>query len=106
MERMGNNRRKIELLLVDDTLFLKGSVNYDTVMLTYEQGLSFMQSMKKIQVDFTELEKSDSSILALLIEWIRWVRKKNQTITFFNIPKFVQDLSKACGVNFGLMTRD
>lgn len=89
----------VKLQLTGDVIFVKGHINYDTVMLVYQQGLTLMSSMKHIEVDLQGVEKSDSSSLALLIEWIRNSKARQQSITFLNIPKFVQDLAKACGVN-------
>jgi len=79
-------------------LKLKGHIDFDNVNEACERGLHLIQSMPEIAVDLRELERSDSSILALLTAWVRQAKAQNHTIVFNNMPKFMHDILKVYGL--------
>lgn len=51
-----------------------------------------------IVIDLSGVSRSDSSGLALLIEWMRLSKKTGLDIQFQNIPQQMQNIAKVCGV--------
>lgn len=52
----------------------------------------------KIIIDLSEVSRSDSSGLALLIDWIRFAKKSGLDIGFQNIPSQMRNIADVCGV--------
>ena len=50
-------------------------------------------------IDLKGISASDSSGLALLIEWMRWAKKNQLNISFRNIPEQIQAIAEACDVD-------
>lgn len=66
---------------------LFGEVDVDTVQLARSILKPVIDSMQLIELDFSGVERVDSVGLALLIEWVREVKKQHKEIKFFNIPE-------------------
>lgn len=47
-----------------------------------------------LQVDLAGVTESDSAGLALMLEWLRLARKKNQQISFVNMPQQIAALAR------------
>jgi len=88
-----------ELELQNDVLIVKGRIEFDNVVSTWQKGLELMKKLTIIRVDLASVTDSDSSSLALLIEWTREAAKNHKKIVFLNIPKFVQDLARVSGID-------
>lgn len=89
----------IAIDLKENVLFVKGSLNFYNVKFAYQQGLMLMKALKDIKIDLKGLEASDSSGLALLSAWVRACRQQNKVILFNNMPSFMQDISRVCGLD-------
>jgi anti-anti-sigma factor len=89
----------VEIDLNENILFVKGNLNFYNVEFAYQQGLRLMKTLKDIKIDLKGLAASDSSGLALLSAWVRICRQKNKAILFINMPNFMQDISRVCGLD-------
>ena len=79
----------------NDVWRLSGELSFATVggLLTeFNQGLATHTPPKVL--DLSEVSRTDSAGLALLIEWL----KQSATITFRNIPEQMQSLAIVSGV--------
>ncbi len=70
----------------DGTIFLRGSVRFDTVNRFYRKIDSFESLDSNVQIDWSDVESVDSSAVALCLVWIETARKENRKITFANVP--------------------
>lgn len=66
---------------------LFGELDVDTVQLAITIMKPIIDSMQVIELDFTGVKRVDSVGLALLIEWVREVKKQQKEIKYFNIPE-------------------
>ena len=89
----------IAIDLKENILFVKGSLNFYNVESAYQQGLKLMKALQDIKIDLKGLAASDSSGLALLSAWVRMCRQQNKAILFNNMPSFMQDISRVCGLD-------
>ena len=64
-----------------------------------EDGQARFQGVSDIRVDFAGVTESDSSGLALLLEWLRLARKGNQRIRFEHVPQQIIALARISEVD-------
>ena len=99
MEPMTNNIATLEVK--NNTVFVSGAIDFDNVVLLWQQGIALIDALKEakeIKVDLKALKESDSSGVALLTGWVRVTQEKNKTILFMNMPSFMQDILQVCGL--------
>lgn len=80
---------------------LKGQLNFKSVPVLWStnRAVLFADEVSALEVDLTKLERSDSSGLALLLEWYREAELQNKKITFFNLPSQMYDIARISGLN-------
>lgn len=96
---MANNIATLEVK--NNTISILGAIDFENVVSLWQQGISLFDTLteaKEIKVDLKALEQSDSSGLALLTGWVRVAQEKSKTILFTNVPSFMQDILKVCGL--------
>lgn len=80
---------------------LKGQLNFVSVPLLWSQNRTdlFDDSSTSIEIDLSRLDRSDSSGLALLVEWYRSAEQRNKTISFVNLPAQMLDIARVSGLD-------
>lgn len=78
---------------------LQGSLHFDTVMQVHHVGQVFIKQHNECVIDLNEVSSSDSSALALLLDWLRYARQQGKTIQFVNWPNQLLAIAKANGVS-------
>ncbi|MCU7938171.1 MAG: STAS domain-containing protein [gamma proteobacterium symbiont of Bathyaustriella thionipta] len=80
---------------------LKGQLNFKSVPMLWSNNRTtlFSDEMDTLDVDLSQLERSDSSGLALLVEWYREAELQNKKITFFNLPSQMYDIARLSDLN-------
>jgi phospholipid transport system transporter-binding protein len=78
----------------DGHYLLKGRLSFDSVPSLWSQHKDelFDDTSNSIEIDLSRLKRSDSSGLALLIEWYRSAEQHNKTIIFVNLPLQMWDI--------------
>ncbi|MCW8932356.1 MAG: STAS domain-containing protein, partial [Gammaproteobacteria bacterium] len=59
----------------------------------------FSDGVDTLDIDLAQLERSDSSGLALLVEWYREAEQEDKTISFFNLPAQMYEIARISGLN-------
>ncbi|MFU8831848.1 MAG: STAS domain-containing protein [Wenzhouxiangella sp.] len=73
---------------------LSGKLTMQEVPAVYQKSLADRKAGPlPDQVDLAGLERTDSSALALLLEWQSWARAQGQQIEFANPPESLQILA-------------
>jgi phospholipid transport system transporter-binding protein len=80
---------------------LKGQLNFNSVPVLWKQHQSalFTDDSNNLDIDLSSLERSDSSGLALLVEWYREAEQEGKQITFFNLPTQMYEIACISGLN-------
>ncbi len=80
---------------------LAGNLNFDSVAELWSEHKNdlFTDQFDVLDIDCSQLVRSDSSGLALLVEWCREAGRQNKTITFFNLPEAMYQMAKVCGLD-------
>jgi phospholipid transport system transporter-binding protein len=76
-----------------------GLLDATTVTRLLEDGQARFQGVSDISVDLAGVTESDSSGLALLLEWLRLARKGNQRIRFEHVPQQIIALARISEVD-------
>ncbi len=88
----------VEVKMKEQKLLLNGTINFYNVVSALQKGLVIMNTLDTIKVDLQGLMNSDSSGLALMTAWVRAAQEQNKAIVFINMPSFMQDITKVCGL--------
>lgn len=94
------NLEDATLNFLNNKLFLSGKLHFANVMSIYHKGLTYLQKQTSVQleIDCSQLSSSDSSGLALILEWVKWGRAHQQTIVFKEVPEDLMMIAKAARV--------
>ena len=81
------------------TYILSGVLSRHTVESIHKRSYLLFKDKKTIVIDLSQTIRSDSSGIALLIEWMRSTIKNKQSISFTQIPEAMIDIAKISGLN-------
>jgi phospholipid transport system transporter-binding protein len=78
-------------------MMLSGPVTLDNVAAMLEEGRHALEEGACI-VDLGEVGKLDSSLLALMLAWMRDARAHGRELQFANLPQPLQTIARLYGV--------
>lgn len=81
-----------------DHLHLSGSVTIATVNALFNEGLK-AQAGSNLVIDFSRLEKVDSSAVSLMLVWLREAQRSKVNLRFANVPDNLMSLATLYGVS-------
>ena len=82
---------------VDERYLVRGSLVLEQAESLLEEGLRLFEK-QALPIDFSGVDEVDSSGLALLFEWERATRRRNQALRFVNLPASLKQLAELYGV--------
>lgn len=88
-----------EIIFNDDVFKIKGDINFANVMSLCQQSLAHFNHRPILSFDFSEVKSSDSSGLALVIEWVKLGKKNNKQIRLMHVPEDLMSIAKAAGLD-------
>ena len=83
----------------DQRLYVSGVVSFDTVPRLSEQADHLFSRLERIDVDLSQVTRSDSAGLALMVEWMRQARLLQRPITYLNIPAQMLAIARVSGLD-------
>jgi len=87
----------------DDKINLQGDLTLETVKAIYLKSLPLAKLSKLPElIDLKEINRVDSSGLALLLEWQSWAVSHNHRFCYCNVPDKLLKLASLCGATFVL----
>jgi phospholipid transport system transporter-binding protein len=78
---------------------LAGHLGFDTAHYALSHSHGLFADHKKIQLDLSGVESTDSAGLALLVEWTGWARREKRKLSFSHVPKQALALAKISEVD-------
>ncbi len=81
-----------------DTISVEGPVTIHNVVATTKQGISFFEG-HSIVIDLANITEVDSSIVSMLLEWLRESTRQGCRLDFVNIPENLNSLLQLYGVS-------
>ena len=79
-------------------MIVGGPVTLANVALVLEEGRRHLEEGVRA-VDLSEVTDMDSSLLAVLLTWLRDARRRNQELAFANLPEALQTIARLYGVD-------
>lgn len=89
-----------QLTIQNDCAYLSGCLNFETVMLLWEQALPYIENASALKFDFQEVVDCNSAGLILLLQWFKLAEKKHKAFHFVNLPKQLLAMAEAANMNF------
>lgn len=91
--------KQADITFKDNKFFVTGDLNVANVMSVYQQSLAMLQKSQEFIFDFSHLHACDSSVLALIVEWIKHAKSVNKHIQFHSVSKELMAIAKAAGMD-------
>jgi phospholipid transport system transporter-binding protein len=80
-------------------LRFQGELSFTSVPLLWEQWREVSSDQPKLDVDLSDVQRSDSAGLALLVDCVRQARQTGQVVRFFNIPAQMLAIARVSGLD-------
>lgn len=80
-----------------DRIIVDGAVTIDGVVALTKQGIALLDD-RFLTIDLEKVTEVDSTVISMLLEWLRAMRKCEQSLQFINIPENVKSLIQLYGV--------
>jgi len=84
----GNNR-----------LAIAGDLSFASVPVLWEQWRAMRTDQATLELDLSEVQRSDSAGLALLVEWLREAQQTGQSVRFLNMPAQMLAMARVSGLD-------
>jgi phospholipid transport system transporter-binding protein len=88
-----------DIIYSQNQFILSGHLCMANVMAIYKKSLSSIPGCNELIFDFSQLASSDSSGIALIVEWMRLANKLNKKITFHYLSNDLMALARASSLD-------
>jgi phospholipid transport system transporter-binding protein len=88
----------------DGKIRVEGSITIDNVVAITQHGVTLFEE-NSLDIDLASVAEVDSSIVSMLLEWLREAKRKNIRLRFINIPESVTSLMQLYGVSEFFFTK-
>jgi phospholipid transport system transporter-binding protein len=79
-------------------LIVSGDLNFSTVVKLWRESLPLFSSLGTLDFDLSNVRSSNSAGVALMIEWVKYAKNKNQVIKFIDVPQQLESIILAAGI--------
>ena len=83
----------------DNCLVISGELNFVTVVNLWSESLPLLAKHNALHIDLSRITSANSAALALLLEWLKYARRENKTISFKNTPSQIQSIAAVAGID-------
>lgn len=66
---------------------LVGVLDYDSVPVLWERSQEAFEPHLGLELDLHEVNRADSSAVALMLAWTRWAARRSKSIRFLRVPR-------------------
>ena len=86
---------------------LSGELSFRTVPGLLREGERLFEGCSAFVLDLQGVDRADSAGLALLLEWLRSCRRRQQDLYFRNLPQALVEIARVSNLDevFGRLTR-
>lgn len=74
------------------TFCVDGAICFATTNALYSQGVARFSNMDSVTISFAKTAQIDSSVLSLMLGWLRFAKKENKKIRYTDIPEHLHNL--------------
>lgn len=80
-----------------DRIIVQGSVTINNVVALTQRGVVLFDEHHRV-IDLDKVTEVDSTIISMLLEWLRAARQKGYPLQFINMPASLESLIQLYGV--------
>lgn len=80
-----------------DRVIMNGPVTIDNVVMLTQNGIALFDD-RLVTIDLEKVTEVDSTIISMLLEWLRARRKNSHSLQFVNMPESLKSLIQLYGV--------
>lgn len=92
-------KKAADIAYKNSKFILSGDLDFSNMMQVFKESTLHFTFSEELSFDMSRLNSSNSSVLALMIEWIKLAKRYNKPIRFENISKELMAIAKAAGVD-------
>ena len=89
----------INLDQLSGKVLISGELTFSTVNRVIDEIQSLVASLPTLQVDLSDVTRSDSAGLALLVHWMREAKRAKKTLIFHHLPPQMLAIASASGLD-------
>jgi len=78
-------------------IIVQGSITIDNVVTMTQRGAELFDQSHLV-IDLDKVTEVDSTIISMLLEWLRTTRKSGYQLEFINIPQSLESLIQLYGI--------
>jgi len=78
---------------------LSGELGFDNVVLLWKEGKKIIDEMSVVKLDCSELKKSGSTVMVLMLAYARYCRNQKKQLSFVNLPDYILEVAHVYGVD-------
>jgi phospholipid transport system transporter-binding protein len=82
-----------------EMVLVSGELTFSTVNSVLNEIQSLVGSLSKLQIDLSDVTRSDSAGLALLVHWMRAAKEAKKQLVFHHIPAQMLAIASASGLD-------
>lgn len=90
--------KQADITFQSNIFSLSGELDFSNVMSVYQKSMSHLDHCDEFTVDFSKLKDSNSSGIALIIEWVKFSKRCNKPIHFKSISPGLMSIARAAGL--------
>ena len=83
----------------ENAFALKGNLDFQSVAALWEQTQDLFGEHPPLHIDLAGVKRSDSSGVALLVEWLRQARVRSRDLRFANMPPQMQAIVRVADLD-------
>lgn len=88
-----------DITFQNNTFHVIGDLDFSNVMSVYQKSLSNLMKCPEAIFNFSQLTSSDSSCLALIMEWMKFAASERKPIRFTHLSAELMSIAKAAGMD-------
>jgi phospholipid transport system transporter-binding protein len=81
-----------------DRLQVAGEINFVTAVSLWQESLPLLAKSNELIFNFSQVTTSNSAALALLLEWLKYAKQNNKSISFEQLPEQLVSIAKVAGL--------
>lgn len=94
-----NPKNHADIALEQGRLMVSGNLDFNNASRIYHKSLGCMRECAELVFDFGQMESSNSVVLALMVEWLKYGQQHNKPVKFENLSEKIKSIAKVAGLS-------
>jgi phospholipid transport system transporter-binding protein len=73
-----------------------GAMTFEHAKALLQQSEKLFANLPEVEIDLRQVEKADSSGLALMFEWMAWAEERKAKLSFIEVPEAIHAIANLC----------